>query len=44
MIHGVTPARVSTSATKRASFCFVFSVVNTATTGFGAVKKPSRSG
>jgi hypothetical protein len=42
MIHGIEPARASTSATNRASLPLVFSVANTATVGFEALKKTSR--
>ena len=41
-IHGVAPARSSTSATKRASLLLVFIVANTATIGLDAPKKASR--
>jgi hypothetical protein len=42
-IHGVTPARVSTSATNRASLHLVFRVTNTAMVGVDALKKTSRN-
>jgi hypothetical protein len=43
-IHGMAPARVSTSATNRASLHLVFMVANTAMVGFfNALKKTSRN-
>ena len=41
-IHGVTPARASASATKRASLPLVFIVAKTATVGLDALKTASR--
>jgi hypothetical protein len=42
-IHGVAPARVSTSATKRASLLFVSIVARTAMIGLDALKNPPRA-
>src|SRR5262245_23877562 len=43
MIHGVTPACASTSATKQASLLFVSIVAKTATIGLDALKNASRA-